>query len=119
MQERVTEAIRKATGMQIEPIALAISLVIGAIVGMGYFAGLWITVQKLPQAKRPVVLWAVSALLRAAGATAIFVVLMGWGALNLVAGGIGFLGARVLSAKIWGSVREPRIPGARSRNAED
>lgn len=94
--------------------AIVVSLMIGAIIGMGYFAGLWITVQKLPQARRPVLLWAASALLRAAGATAVFVVLMGWGIPQLIAGVVGFIAARLLSTRIFGRVREPRIPGARS-----
>lgn len=102
--------------MEIEPIWVAISLVAGVIVGMGYFAGLWITVQQLTTAKRPVLLWAFSALLRAAGATAVFYVLVNRGMTHALLGILGFIGARFIATRIWGPVREPRIPGSRPRD---
>lgn len=96
--------------METEPIAVIISLVIGTIVGLGYFAGLWITVQKLPEARRPVLMWALSALLRVAGATIVFIILLRWGVTYAVAGLAGFVIARLGSTAIWGPTREPKLP---------
>ncbi len=96
--------------MEIEPVAVTVALVMGAVMGMGYFAGLWVTVQRLPEAKRPVLVWALSALLRVAGATVVFLLLMSWGTPQLIAGGIGFIAARLLATRIWGPAREPRMP---------
>lgn len=105
--------------MEIEPIALIISMVLGTIVGLGYFAGLWITVQALPDAKHPVLVWAGSALLRVGGATVVFVILLRWGQAQgdgfdafapALAGLAGFIIARFGSTAIWGPTREPKIP---------
>ncbi|MBD3291691.1 MAG: hypothetical protein GF393_02105 [Armatimonadia bacterium] len=110
--------------MEIEPLVLIISLVIGTIVGMGYFAGLWITVQVLPKAKRPVFTWAASALIRVTGATVVFIILLRWGEARaegletiapVAAGLAGFLIARFGSVAIWGQTREPKIPVGRNR----
>lgn len=110
--------------METEPLVLVISLVIGVIVGMGYFAGLWITVQILPEAKRPVFTWAASALLRVTGATIVFIILLRWGdaradgleAYAPVAAGLaGFVIARLGSVSIWGPTREPKIPVGKNR----
>jgi len=110
--------------MEIEPLVLIVSLLIGTIVGMGYFAGLWITVQLLPKAKRPVFTWAASALLRVTGATVVFIILLRWGdaraegleAYAPVAAGLaGFVIARLASVSIWGPTREPKIPVGTNR----
>lgn len=111
--------------MEIEPIYLIISMVIGVIVGMGYFAGLWITVQVLPTAKRPVLTWGLSAVLRVVGATVVFVILLRWGQAHTegfdsfgpaLAGLAGFVIARFASTVIWGPTREPKMPTSRERN---
>jgi len=114
--------------MEIEPLVLILSMVIGTIIGLGYFAGLWITVQVLPKAKRPVLTWAGSALLRVAGATAVFAILLHWGFARaegleaygpIAAGFAGFIIARFASTAIWGPTREPKMPGSRcSRNTD-
>ncbi len=105
--------------MSFDPIVLIISMVMGTIVGLGFFAGLWITVQALPDAKRPVLLWAGSALLRVGGATVVFVILLRWGLSQTegfdafapaLAGLAGFVIARFASTAIWGQTREPKIP---------
>ncbi|MFW6437976.1 MAG: ATP synthase subunit I, partial [Armatimonadota bacterium] len=103
-------------------------MVIGIIIGMGYFAGLWITVQVLPNAKRPVLTWGLSALVRVVGATIVFVILLRWGqdraegfdgfapALAALA---GFVLARFASTVIWGPTREPKIPTAERKSDAD
>ena len=105
--------------MEIEPLVLIVSMVIGTIVGLGFFAGLWMTVQALPDSKRPVLLWAGSALLRVGGATVAFVILLRWGQAQsegfdgfapVLAGLAGFIVARFASTAIWGATREPKIP---------
>lgn len=99
--------------METETLGIIISMVIGTIVGLGYFAGLWITIQALPNAKRPVLTWAVSALLRVAGATVVFLILLRSGGFtHAVAGLAGFVIARFGSTAIWGPPREPKIPTA-------
>ncbi len=105
--------------MEFEPVPVIISLVIGTVVGLGYFAGLWITVQTLPRAKRPRLTWALSALLRVAGATLVFIILLRWGVTQAVAALAGFTIARFGSTAIWGRTREPMIPGTgRKREAD-
>ncbi len=98
-----------------EPVAIIISLVIGTIVGLGYFAGMWITVQTLPTAKRPRLLWALSAILRVVGATIVFVVLLRWGTTYAIAGVAGFVIGRFGAMAIWGMTREPKLPSVRPR----
>ena len=105
--------------MELEAIPIIISLIIGAIVGMGYFAGLWITVQTLPSAKRPRLTWALSALLRVAAATLVFIILLRWGVTEAVAGLAGFTIARFGATAIWGPTREPKLPGAECRREDD
>ena len=85
--------------MEFDPLTAMISLIIGTVVGLGYFAGLWITV-----------LWSLSALLRVAGATPVFVVLLRWGTTEVVAGLAGFVLARFAATAIWGPMREPKMP---------
>ncbi|GEM_PF-7001341 len=98
-----------------EPVAIIISLVIGTTVGLGYFAGMWITAQTLPNAKRPRLLWALSAILRVAGATIVFVVLLRWGTTYAIAGVAGFVIGRFGAMAIWGVTREPKLPPAPPR----
>ena len=89
-----------------EPVAIIISLVIGTTVGLGYFAGMWITAQTLPNAKRPRLLWALSAILR---------VLLRWGTTYAIAGVAGFVIGRFGAMAIWGVTREPKLPPAPPR----
>lgn len=104
--------------MQTDPISVIISLVIGTIVGLGYFAGLWITVQTLPTARRPRLVWALSAVLRALGATIVFIILLRWGTTQVVAGLAGFVIARLGATAVWGPSREPKLPrSSRDRGA--
>ncbi|MGC9320018.1 MAG: ATP synthase subunit I [Armatimonadota bacterium] len=98
--------------MGIDPTAVAGGLAAGVAMGLAYFAGLWWTVQRLPGARRPVLVWATSAILRAAAATGVFLLLLTWGTVQLVAGVLGFIGARMLATRIWGPCREPRMPEA-------
>ncbi|MEA3402391.1 MAG: ATP synthase subunit I [Armatimonadota bacterium] len=96
--------------MGIEPIPVAGGLAAGVAMGLAYFAGLWWTVQRLPGARRPVLVWGTSAVVRVAVATGVFYLLLTWGAAQLVAGVLGFIGARVLATRIWGPCREPGVP---------
>ena len=114
--------------MEFDPIPIILSLIIGAIVGMGYFAGLWITVQILPKSKRPILTWAASALLRVTGATLVFIILLQWGAAQaegfeayapVAAGLSGFVIARFGSVAIWGQTREPKLPTGRNRPGQN
>lgn len=113
--------------MEIEPLVLVLSMVIGTIVGLGYFAGLWITVQILPKAKRPMLTWGASAILRVAGATVVFLILLRWGFAQaegleayapIAAGFAGFVIARFASTAIWGPAREPKMPTSGRRRSK-
>ncbi|MGD9496016.1 MAG: ATP synthase subunit I [Armatimonadota bacterium] len=86
-------------------------LAIGAVAGLAYFAGLWWTVRRLPHARRPVLVWGLSAALRAAGIAASFLALLRWAPEALIAAALGFLIARLLAVRLWGALRMPAVPG--------
>lgn len=110
--------------MEIDPVAAGLGLIAGFIIGMAYFAGLWWTIRRLPDAERPTLLWGISALVRTAAATAVFYGLLAWGErisddggynhlVPVIAGLLGFLGARLVASEVWGSMRVPKIDGSR------
>ena len=73
-------------------------LVLGFLAGAGlgglYFGGLWLTVARIADARRPRLLLALSALARLAGAVAVFYGLLQAGWEVLAAALVGFLAAR-------------------------
>lgn len=69
---------------------------VGVLLGGGYFAGLWLTVCRMPKAPSPYRLYALSFLLRLILVLGGFYLLVLRGPLALVAGGLGFLVARQL-----------------------
>lgn len=101
--------------MTIEPLPVLASVLIGLVVGTGFFAALWVTVQRLPDARHPVLLWALSALLRVAAVAGVLLLMMKWGVPQLVGAFVGFIGARFVSVRIWGRVREPGMPAPSDR----
>ncbi|NET37964.1 MAG: ATP synthase subunit I [Cyanothece sp. SIO1E1] len=50
--------------MDINMFAFMVALITGLGLGLFYFGGLWFTVRRLPKAKRPILVMAVSFLLR-------------------------------------------------------
>lgn len=65
-------------------LVLAVAAATGVAVGVVYFGGLWLTVRRLPTARRPALLTLASFLARAAAAGLGFVVLPGDGPLRLL-----------------------------------
>ncbi len=88
--------------MEIDPLAVTAALLIGGILGIGYFFGLWLTVQRLEAVKRPMLLLGGSALVRIAIAAGVFYLLLSWGLAQLIGGVAGFFVMRLLATRIWG-----------------
>ena len=90
--------------MEIAPIwKLAVALAAGVAVGLFYFGGLWLTVRRLSDAKRPHVWALVSFAARTVVAVAA-VGLMAWlgGWQTLAACMAGFIAMRLVTARVWG-----------------
>lgn len=90
--------------MEVAPIwKLGIALAAGVAVGLFYFGGLWLTVRRLSDAKRPHVWVLVSFAARTVVAVAA-VGLMAWlgGWQTLAACMVGFIAMRLVTARIWG-----------------
>ncbi len=97
--------------------ALITALFLGGGLGILYFGGLWITIQRLTHAKQPVALMWFSFLLRLGAALGIFYLILQWGAPDqllalLLVCFFGFLLARNL---LIGHIR----PQKRSRQPRD
>ena len=78
---------------------MALALGVGALLGLFYFAGLWVTVSRLPDAKNPALLTLGSFLLRTLIALAGFYLLMAGSVFNLLASLAGFILARTLTLR--------------------
>jgi len=90
--------------VEIAPIwKLAVALATGLAVGLFYFGGLWLTVRRLSDAKRPHVWALVSFAARTVVAVAA-VGLMAWlgGWQTLAACMAGFIAMRLVTARVWG-----------------
>lgn len=75
---------------------LGMALVAGAALGAGYFAGLWLTVCRLSNARSPYRLYGLSLLLRLTLVLAGFYLLAARGYGDLLAAGVGFMVSRQL-----------------------
>lgn len=74
----------------------------GAAVGALYFGGLWLTLRRIISTQHPLVLAAVSFIVRAAAALAIFYLIMKSGWQPLVAAMVGFLIVRMAVTRLLG-----------------
>jgi F1F0 ATPase subunit 2 len=74
---------------------LTLALVVGGLLGAGYFGGLYLTVRRLGQASSPHLLLVGSFLGRLLVVLGAFYLLSAWGALAMLAGMGGFLLARL------------------------
>jgi F1F0 ATPase subunit 2 len=81
----------------------------GALLALGYFAGLWWTVQRVTTARRPVVFVAASFVLRAMLAVAVLLLIMSGDVVRLLAALGGFLMVRTVV--LW-RVRQGRLHAA-------
>lgn len=75
-------------------LTLALCGLLGAVLGFFFFGALWLTIRRLPETPRPGLTLAGSYLLRLVLATAGFLWLAWQGIGCLLAGLVGFLGAR-------------------------
>jgi F1F0 ATPase subunit 2 len=87
------------------PVGLALAFGTGAVLGGLYFGVLWLTVRRLPRARRPALLTAASFGLRIALLAGGLVVIMDGSGVRLLAALLGILAARTLM------IRRVRPPG--------
>lgn len=94
---------------------LAPALAAGIGLGIFYFCGLWLTVRKLPTARRPLVLSLGSFLARLAVVLVGFYFVMDGRWDRLVVCLLGFIGVRAVLLKIWGPGKKNRRSHAEPR----
>ncbi len=80
----------------IEPLMLALSFALGAILGLFYFYGLWFTLRRLPGSKQPALLSLGSFLGRSAICILGFYLILGSGLEALISSVIGFILVKVV-----------------------
>jgi F1F0 ATPase subunit 2 len=88
-------------------IPLFLAFVAGIVVGLFYFGGLWLTVQRLPQTRRPAVLSLVSLFIRLGLTLAVFYLVMAGRWERLLACLAGFLLMRLLLVRRWRPTPQP------------
>jgi F1F0 ATPase subunit 2 len=93
--------------MDLEPLRLIGSFLAGGALGAVYFYGLFLTVRRLPGARRPALLMMGSFLGRTAVVLAGLYLVMGGGVWFLAAAVAGFLIARVVLVKKLGPAAGP------------
>ena len=88
-------------------IPLFLAFVAGIVVGLFYFGGLWLTVQRLPQTRRPAVLSLVSLFIRLGLTLAVFYLVMAGRGERLLACLAGFLLMRLVLVRRWRPTPQP------------
>jgi F1F0 ATPase subunit 2 len=88
------------------PLSLLLAFIAGLVLGLIYYAGLWVTIQRLPQSNHPGVLAAVSLFLRLGLVLVAFYLVMGGRWERLLACLAGFLLARTLLTRRLGPRRQ-------------
>jgi F1F0 ATPase subunit 2 len=88
-------------------IHLLLALVAGIAVGLFYFGGLWLTVQRLPQTRHPAVLSLVSLFIRLGLTLAVFYLVMAGRWERLLACLAGFLLMRLVLLRRWRPTPQP------------
>ena len=87
-------------------VSLFLAFLAGAVLGLLYYGGLWLTIQRLPKASLPGVLVAMSLFLRLGLVLVAFYLVMGGRWERLLACLAGFLLARVLLVRRLGPGRQ-------------
>jgi len=90
---------------QLIPLLLAFAA--GIAVGFFYFGGLWLTVQRLPQSRRPAVLSLVSLIIRLGLTLAVFYLVMAGRWERLLVCLAGFLLMRFVLVRRWRPAPQP------------
>jgi F1F0 ATPase subunit 2 len=93
-------------------LGLTLPLGAGIILGMFYFWGLWLTVQKLPRARRPMLLSLSSFFVRLAVVLAGFYFVMSGRWERLLVCLVGFLCVRFAAVRLWGPGKCDHGPSA-------
>jgi len=88
-------------------VTTVLSLCGGAVLGLLYFTGLWLTVQRMHTAKHPWRLFAASYVLRLALAVFCFYVLILAGWQHAVAALVGFVAVRYILGRRLGRLASP------------
>ncbi len=97
--------------ISLDPIpGLALSAAAGAVLGVVYFGGLWMTLRLLQQVRSPALLVFGSFLARSLVVVAGFLVVAGPHWQRLVAILVGFLVARLILTRVWGPDHQPSGP---------
>ncbi len=94
---------------------LGMALAAGAALGAGYFAGLWLTVCRLPNASSPYRFYGLSLLLRLTLVLGGFYLLAARGYGELLAAGVGFM----VSRQLWLIAKRSRAGQSAPANHKD
>ncbi|MBD3236339.1 MAG: ATP synthase subunit I [Candidatus Eisenbacteria bacterium] len=98
--------------MMIDPVSLALGLLVGAILGAVFFAALWGTVRLVPHVRWPGLVVLGSLLVRFGLALIVlWWVARSWDWPAVLAALLGFLGARLLATRLWGTSRPSACEG--------
>lgn len=92
-------------------VFLLLAFAAGLAVGLFYYGGLWLTIRRLPQSRRPAMLTGMSLLVRLSLTSAAFYIVMGGRWERLLACLAGFLLVRVLLVRRLGPRQPPQHPG--------
>ncbi len=90
-------------------IMIILAFFAGGLLGVFYFGTLWMTVQRLPQAKRPGLVTVVSFILRVGVTVAAFIFVMGGHWERLLSCLAGFIVARTALVRRWRPAPYDRI----------
>ncbi len=90
-------------------VYLLIAFPAGIALGLFYFAGLWMTVQRLPSARRPALLTFGSLFLRLSICVLGFYLVMGGRWDRLISALLGFLLMRRVLVRRWGEAPQPQV----------
>ena len=91
--------------------ALVVPLVVGGLLGLFFFGGLWWTVQRLPTARHPAPFSLASMVVRMAVVLAGFYWLMDGDWVRLLACAVGFLAARTAVIHRYRPTRDEPVTG--------
>lgn len=88
--------------MTLDPLALAIAGLLGAVTGAGYLALLWLSVRHLARSSRPILWLGGGAVVRLALVFAALALIMDGAPERLLAGLAGFLVVRLAGTRLTG-----------------
>ncbi len=87
--------------------ALLTDFILGSVLGVFFFGGLWLTVRRLEEFQHPVVVTLGSFIVRTAVVVGGFYLMLDRGWQGVAVGLLGFLIVRMILIRIWGPMPEP------------